>query len=102
MGQAYRFLKLPRAVQQAVIDRLEANGGADYEQIEADLRADGHRISASGIHRYFMALRGDGEFLRRWAAEHPQQAAALVAAIKVSPAGGIRLSLPAKKAGGGK
>ena len=102
MGQSFRFLRLPPSVQRKVLDRLEANGGADYEQIEADLRDQGYRVSSSGIHRYFQALRSDAEFLKRWAAEYPQQAAALVSAIKASPAGGIKLSLPAPKNGGGK
>jgi hypothetical protein len=102
MGQSFRFLRLPKPVQKKVLDRLEANGGADYEQIEADLRDEGYRISSSGIHRYFQSLKSDREFLRRWADEYPQQAAALVAAIKASPAGGIKLSLPAPKTGGGK
>ena len=102
MGQSFRFLRLPQSVQRRVLDRLEANGGADYEEIEADLRAEGYRVSSSGIHRYFTSLRSDSEFLRRWATEYPQQAAVLVAAIKASPAGGIKISLPAQKNRGAK
>lgn len=100
MSQVMRVKKLPPPVQREVTERLIANGFSDYEELEADLRRRGYRISKSALHRYGQQLSGDADFLRRWALEHPELAAVLAAALKARPNGGLAIKLPAAQIGG--
>lgn len=97
MSQVHRFTKLSPMMQKMVIERLEQNGHSDFAGIAKDLQAQGYRISKSSVHRFSMALRSDAGFLEGWAMANPGLATALVAALKASPVGGIKLDLPAQQ-----
>lgn len=97
MTQVCRFKKLSPLMQQRIMRRLEENGHSDFEAIAEELQAQGYRISKSSLHRFSQQLRSDAEFLRNWASAQPELAAVLVAALKTSPNGGIKLVLPARR-----
>lgn len=93
MSQVHRFTKLSPLIQKMVIERLEKNGHRDFVGIAKDLQAMGYRISKSSVHRFSKALRSDAAFLNAWALENPELATVLVSALKVSPAGSIKLDI---------
>lgn len=100
MTQVSRFKKLSPAMQQRVMQRLEENGHGDFEAIAEELQAAGYRISKSSLHRFSQEMRSDAGFLQRWALANPQQAAVLVAALRINAKftmlanGGIEILAP--------
>lgn len=64
MPQVSRFGKLPQVVQREIEKRLVENGFSDYEQIAAELRQRGYRISRSSLHRAGKALKARVALLR--------------------------------------
>lgn len=100
MSQVMRVAKLPPSVQREVADRLKSGGFGGYEELEADLRRRGYRISKSALHRYGQSLKSDADFLRNWALKNPELAAVLTAALKARPKGGLSIKLPAAPMGG--
>lgn len=57
MPQVNRFYRLPVHVQQEIERRLMENGFSDYIALQDELRARGHRISKSGLHRVGVSLK---------------------------------------------
>jgi hypothetical protein len=57
MPQVNRFFKLPIAIQQEIEKRLMENGFSDYIAIADELKARGHRVSKSGLHRRGQELK---------------------------------------------
>lgn len=100
MSQVHRFTKLSPLMQKMVIERLEQNGHSDFVGIAKDLQEQGYRISKSSVHRFSKKLRSDAGFLEGWALANPDLATVLVAALKASPAGGIKLCIPASESAG--
>jgi hypothetical protein len=57
MPQVSRVAKLPVHVRGELDARLLESGFSGYAALALELRARGHRISKSSIHRYGMDLR---------------------------------------------
>lgn len=64
MGRRAKLLSLPAAIRTEVFKRAIETNFSDYEGLEAWLRAEGHEISASALHRTLAPLSKWAELLR--------------------------------------